>query len=412
MYIRGVVSYMHMLQAAYHFSCSKCCSSFDFASKLPHRVVLTATMPRMKRRAASSSTGSSDDERPKAMPRIRLPEHIQCYNSYHHPLPKPPGYHGVRNMAAGRISVEDRLHDLVRFQHDNDEWNRAMADAGSGDSRLANMTTISRLRILIWLQTKNIVEAAQNGFFLTGLDLSCSPNGRKYTYAQCRQEQIPIRHWNRESRTIVAPLDCLIAANPQVNHGRKVAVLSMANPRVPGGGYKKGKGAQEENLYRRSDAFRYTDMRLYPIEDDECLIHPDVTILRGAEAQGYPWLEQPFPVTVISCAAVHRPELDQHGNYFDPVDRARMIKKADIILGACVSADCDTIIASAFGCGAFGNPPQEVAQIWKDAVSKVPRHRIRQVIFAIKDDHNAGKSHNPRGNFVPFEECFHQSSSS
>ena len=145
-----------------------------------------------------------------------------------------------------------------------------MADAGSGDSRLANMTTISRLRILIWLQTKNIVEAAQNGFFLTGLDLSCSPNGRKYTYAQCRQEQIPIRHWNRESRTIVAPLDCLIAANPQVNHGRKVAVLSMANPRVPGGGYKKGKGAQEENLYRRSDAFRYTDMRLYPIEDDEC----------------------------------------------------------------------------------------------------------------------------------------------
>ena len=182
----------------------------------------------------------------------------------------------------------------------------------------------------------------------------------------------------------------------------------MANPRVPGGGYKKGKGAQEENLYRRSDAFRYTDMRLYPIEDDECLIHPDVTILRGAEAQGYPWLEQPFPVTVISCAAVHEPELDQHGNYFDPVDRARMIKKADIILGACVSADCDTIIASAFGCGAFGNPPQEVAQIWKDAVLKVPRHRIRQVIFAIKDDHNAGKSHNPRGNFVPFEECFHQ----
>ena len=114
-----------------------------FASKLPHRVVLTATMPRKKRRAASSSTGSSDDERPKAMPRIRLPENIQCYNRYLHPLPKPPGYHGVRNMAAGRISVEDRLHDLVRFQHDNDEWNRAMADAGSGDSSLANMTTIS-----------------------------------------------------------------------------------------------------------------------------------------------------------------------------------------------------------------------------------------------------------------------------
>ena len=275
MYIRGVVSYMHMLQAPSVVRVS------IFASKLPHRVVLTATMPRKKRRAASSSTGSSDDERPKAMPRIRLPENIQCYNSYLHPLPKPPGYHGVRNMAAGRISVEDRLHDLVRFQHDNDEWNRAMADAGSGDSRLVNMTTISRLRILIWLQTKNMVDAAQTGF-LTGLDLSCSTNGRKYTYAQCRREQVPILYWNFEPRTKVVAQDCLNAAEREVKHGRKVAVLSMANPRVPGGGYKKGKGAQEENLYRRSDAFRYTDMRLYPIEDDECLIHPDVTILRGA----------------------------------------------------------------------------------------------------------------------------------
>ena len=31
---------------------------------------------------------------------------------------------------------------------------------------------------------------------------------------------------------------------------------------------------------------------------------------------------------------------------------------------------------------------------------------FREVVFAIFDDHNAHKAHNPEGNFAPFVRCF------
>eukprot|EP00969_Alexandrium_andersonii_P292704 12936952-Alexandrium_andersonii.AAC.1 len=68
----------------------------------------------------------------------------------------------------------------------------------------------------------------------------------------------------------------------------------MANPKVPGGGATKGRGAQEENLHRRTDAFRFLAEQaeqeeeedrdrhcgpwssrrgvLYPIPDAGCLL--------------------------------------------------------------------------------------------------------------------------------------------
>eukprot|EP00969_Alexandrium_andersonii_P237340 10476359-Alexandrium_andersonii.AAC.1 len=43
------------------------------------------------------------------------------------------------------------------------------------------------------------------------------------------------------------------------SNGYEVAVLNMASSRHPGGGVKSGQGAQEENLHRRTDAFRFLE---------------------------------------------------------------------------------------------------------------------------------------------------------
>ena len=61
-----------------------------------------------------------------------------------------------------------------------------------------------------------------------------------------------------------------------------------------------------------------------------------------------------------------------------------------------------------FGCGAYGNPPGAVAKLFKAAVQ---RHggQLEHVVFCILNDHNAGRSHNPEGNFRPFEETFRTS---
>ena len=65
------------------------------------------------------------------------------------------------------------------------------------------------------------------------------------------------------------------------------------------------------------------------------------------------------------------------------------------------------LVLGAFGCGAFKNPPGHVAELFNDELH-MPNvlTAFAKVIFAIRDDHNAGREHNPRGNYKPFAEIF------
>ena len=56
---------------------------------------------------------------------------------------------------------------------------------------------------------------------------------------------------------------------------------------------------------------------------------------------------------------------------------------------------------SAFGCGAFKHPPEEVARIFRDEIYSVGGE-LPFIVFAIIDDHNSGKTHNPEGNYEVF----------
>ena len=60
-------------------------------------------------------------------------------------------------------------------------------------------------------------------------------------------------------------------------------------------------------------------------------------------------------------------------------------------------------VLSAFGCGAFQNPPHHVARLFKEVFFEDEfRNRFRLVVFAIMDDHNSWREHNPEGNLLPF----------
>ena len=141
----------------------------------------------------------------------------------------------------------------------------------------------------------------------------------------------------------------------------------------------------------------------YPIPADACLVSKGVTVFRGTEKDGYYLLPKPFPVTMISCAAVSRPRLTSKLQYLDPKAEQLMQLKIFSIVEAAVQAGCDATVLSAFGCGAFGNPPHIIAQIFKRALELSP---IQKVFFCIMEDHNAGGYHNARGNFKPFQEVF------
>ena len=194
------------------------------------------------------------------------------------------------------------------------------------------------------------------------------------------------------------------------------AVLNMANGYIPGGGYVEGMAAQEENMFRRTDChFQLNDAEYNPLLDQytpdmtELLSakygvvyldkeHPRVCI-RGAENRqadnlGYEWLreEDIFPFYELRASAQ-----DLRGCIeFNISDARRRI-----------AAQLDTLrltgikhaVLGAFGCGAFQNPADKVASIYKEEIDK-RADDFSLIAFAIRI------SENGRDNYTPFMKVF------
>lgn len=120
----------------------------------------------------------------------------------------------------------------------------------------------------------------------------------------------------------VENLDCLLVAENLLKEGYHPAVLNMASRQNPGGGVQTGAGAQEENLFRRTNLFQSMfqfvpyaekfDVRKsrfqYPLDRNNGGIYtPDATVFRGTEQAGYPLLENPFQMSFIAVAGINRP---------------------------------------------------------------------------------------------------------
>ena len=288
----------------------------------------------------------------------------------------------------------DFVTALANAEHDARRWCDAFRDAGDGTAS-PDMAAIRGLRVLIWLQTVNVVQATPHAGAAIETDIIRLSRG------VCWQNRAP----DAVLRVRVLDRDMLEVAGELVAQGCSVAVLNMACARHPGGGVARGVGAQEENLYRRSDMLRLTKekQRLYPLRQDSCLLSRGVQILRGSEAEGYPFLAKSFSVSVISCAAVFRPKLTYWKEYRSKYEYGAMEHKVALIVQAACEAGCDVVVLSAFGCGAYGNPPVHVARMFHNAFRL---SSIRHVTFCILDDHNAGRAHNPEGNLRPFRQEF------
>lgn len=189
--------------------------------------------------------------------------------------------------------------------------------------------------------------------------------------------------------------DCLEVAREYAD--KKPLVLNMANRQTPGGGVEYGAGAQEECLFRSSNYFQalYPLKNSYPMERNYGGIYsPDVTIFRGLEDDGYPLLEIPFKVNFVAVAAVNRPRLTPWGT-FTPEIRKATENKIRTVLNIAVLQKQKFLILSALGCGAFKNPPEEVARIFKEQLNQEPyRSYFETVIFAIKPNHRDTDNYN------------------
>eukprot|EP00969_Alexandrium_andersonii_P169552 7495264-Alexandrium_andersonii.AAC.1 len=86
-----------------------------------------------------------------------------------------------------------------------------------------------------------------------------------------------------------------------------------------------------------------------------------------------------------------------------------MKTKVEIILKTAVMANCLVVVLGAFGCGACGNPPELVADLFRDALASPESAALSEVFFCIVGVHNTNAKHNPHGNFAPFTEILGES---
>lgn len=229
---------------------------------------------------------------------------------------------------------------------------------------------------------------------------------------------------NRETiqtKISVVNCDCLVEAEKLVDMGMNVAVLNMASRRNPGGGVISGAGAQEENIFRRTNIFQslyqfahYAYLygverkeKQYPLDRNFGGIYsPNVTVFRGTEDEGYPLLDKPFNVSVISVAALNRPELTSDNKIIQHLIEPTKQKMRTIMRIALVNGH-DAIVLGAFGCGAFRNPPAHVASLFHEVLEEDEFcNKFKHISFSILEDHNSGNLHNPNGNLKPFLDEF------
>lgn len=186
---------------------------------------------------------------------------------------------------------------------------------------------------------------------------------------------------------------------------KKIAVLNFASATRPGGGVTNGSSAQEESLCRCSTLYAtlntrqmwqsYYDVNRYAhdvLHTDACIYSPDIVICKTDESIPKRMKAEDFvTVDVISCAApnlrnepanIHNPETGKAVRMEPQKLYDLHLNRAKHILHIATANGVDIIVLGAFGCGAFQNDPNTVANAYRDALKEYS-NRFDVIEFAI-----------------------------
>lgn len=203
--------------------------------------------------------------------------------------------------------------------------------------------------------------------------------------------------------------------------GYKAAILNPASKNTPGGGVSRGSRACEEDICRRTNLiyslYSFTDFDItpytkrkesgrYPLNVRGGIYSPQVTVFKGPASELYQCYHEPYFTNVISVSAVNHPKLEKDGKMSKSMvyltkDKIRAIFRIAIL------NKHSKLILTAFGCGAYCNPADQVAEIFKNVLNEDEFiHSFEEIAFCILDDHNSIRPDNKDGNYKPFVKIF------
>ncbi|MCD7847797.1 MAG: TIGR02452 family protein [Oscillospiraceae bacterium] len=155
----------------------------------------------------------------------------------------------------------------------------------------------------------------------------------------------------------------------------KVLVLNLASATEPGGHTRKGASAQEEDLCRRSslllslesnnakEYYDYNNSFKTHMGSNGIVMSHNVEVIKDSSSET---LSEPFPVTVMTCAApMIRMGLEgmSQGKYEDMLE-----SRIRGMLTVAATEKYRHLIFGAFGCGIYGNDASLVSRLFYKAI--------------------------------------------
>ncbi|KAH7035328.1 uncharacterized protein B0I36DRAFT_360716 [Microdochium trichocladiopsis] len=246
------------------------------------------------------------------------------------------------------------------------------------------------------------------------------------------------------------------------NTTSRVGILNMASPLSPGGGFLNGAMTQEESLCMRTTLLPSLRDEFYRLPELGAVYTPDVLVFRDEAGNDLDKKDRWF-VDCVSAAMLRFPEVeevpdgddggvksttdqprtspendldsnsdeeeegeeeDEDGDedihealvikrYANQKDREAVIHKMRVVMRIFQAKGCrKLVLGGAWGCGAYGNPVEEVAAAWRKVLlpptpssnkaggsgrARPPKenwHGIEEVVFAIKGGGMAGRFEN------------------
>ena len=168
-------------------------------------------------------------------------------------------------------------------------------------------------------------------------------------------------------------------------------VMNFANAHCPGGGFRLGANAQEEALCRCStlyasitspaakEMYIHNNTHINPVESDYMLYSPHVCVFRDHKCILAP---SPFMASVITLPAANRrgAAIVTSGTKIAEA----MTRRIRIMLAVAAENGHKNLILGAWGCGAFGNKPDDVSGYFKKVITDEGYGRLfDNICFAI-----------------------------
>jgi len=180
--------------------------------------------------------------------------------------------------------------------------------------------------------------------------------------------------------------DCIDVAIDYKKSGLNPLVLNMCDWDIAGGLVGSGASTQEEECFRRSNYYKHlrTD-DFYPLESIDTIISNNVEYTRHGFRQGYVSMKEPVLLDMVAAPCITFPLVNNFSKkrkMIDEVEVHLFENKIRMLLYAGIENGNDSLVLSAWGCGAFGCPPGHVGFLFRKIIFE-NAGLFKKIAFAI-----------------------------